>query len=198
MTTSLDLPSATCHIADRHPAARPVLQFAQERHAGQRREGDGAPFVTHPVEVGSILSENDYPAHVVAAGLLHDVLEKSGAERTELEARFGPRVAGLVVALTDDPAIADDSERRAALRRQVADAGHEAAAIFAADKISKVRELRHRVRRGPLDGNALAKLEHYRQSREMLTALLPGNALVAELTREMRALGDSQYPALYG
>jgi (p)ppGpp synthase/HD superfamily hydrolase len=168
--------------------ARAALDFVRERHAGQRREADGAPFVAHPLEVASILGRHGYPEEIVAAGLLHDVLEKSDTGRHELEARFGRRVAALVEALTDDPAIRDDAERRAALRLQVAQAGDEAGAIFAADKISKARELRHRARRGGLDRDAVARLEHYRESFEMLERLLPGSALVAELRREMGAL----------
>lgn len=88
-----------------------------------------------------LLDEAGFPDHVVAAGALHDVLEDTDAEREELEARFGASVPGLVASLTDDPSIEDESERRAALRRQVASAGEEAKAVFAADKISKTREL---------------------------------------------------------
>jgi (p)ppGpp synthase/HD superfamily hydrolase len=73
--------------------------------------------------VALLLSQHDYRDEIVAAGLLHDVLEKSEVEPDELEARFGPRVAALVAALTDDPTIADDDERRAALRLQVAGGG---------------------------------------------------------------------------
>jgi (p)ppGpp synthase/HD superfamily hydrolase len=193
MNPAMELPTAASRIAKLHPGVRAVLEFVHERHAGQRR-GDGAPFVAHPVEVASILARHDYPDEIVSAALLHDVLEKSDTGRDELEARFGPRVATLVEALTDDPAIADDAERRAALRLQVAQAGDEAAAVFAADKISKVRELLHRASRGALDGDAAARLEHYRESCEMLAAVLPGSALVAELRREMGALDRTGAP----
>ena len=188
MNPALELASAAFHLTDQHPRVRRVFEFAHERHAGQRRDVDGAPFVTHPLEVASILSEHNYPDHVVAAGLLHDVLEKSDTDPAELEARFGVPVASLVMAVTDDPAIGDDGERRAALRLQVAQAGDEAAAIFAADKISKAREMRDKARRGALDGDSLARLEHYQESSEMLEELLPGRPLIAELMREMRAL----------
>ena len=50
----------------------------------------------------------------------------------------------LVETVSGDPSIVDERERKAALRRKVAAAGSEAAAIFAADKVSKVRELRIR------------------------------------------------------
>ena len=75
------------------------------------------------------------------AGLLHDVLEKTGTTRSELQRRFGARVAGLVESVSDDPSIDDYESRKRELRDRVAHAGSDTVAIFAADKISKVREL---------------------------------------------------------
>src|SRR4051794_18525864 len=37
------------------PLARAAVAFASERHAGQRRQSDGADFVLHPIEVGALL-----------------------------------------------------------------------------------------------------------------------------------------------
>ena len=133
------------------PLTRRALDYATEHHAGQRRDTDGAPYVMHPVEVASLLYDAGYPDHVVAAGVLHDVLEDTDAERAEIESGFGPEVAGLVTALTEDDSIEDSRERKAALRLQVAKAGDEAAAVFAADKVSKAREMRHRAAQRPLD-----------------------------------------------
>jgi (p)ppGpp synthase/HD superfamily hydrolase len=179
-------------IARDGPAARSrtraAVAFADERHAGQRRKGNGAPFVQHPVEVAWLLHEEGYPDHVIAAGVLHDVLENTPTDRAELEARFGGEVAELVASLSEDPAIADEVERKAALRRQVADAGPEAAAVFAADKISKVRELRARAVEGKLEAGDTAKLDHYERSYAMLDELLPGHPLVAGLRLEIEAL----------
>ncbi|MGH2714127.1 MAG: HD domain-containing protein [Thermoleophilaceae bacterium] len=132
-------------FVERSPLTREALRFANERHAGQTRELDDLPFVTHPVEVACLLHEAGYSDEVVAAGVLHDVLEDTDAEHGELEARFGRRVADLVDAVSDDPSIEDRAERKAALRLQVARAGECAAALFAADKVSKARELRLRI-----------------------------------------------------
>jgi (p)ppGpp synthase/HD superfamily hydrolase len=57
------------------PLTRCALDFAEARHAGQRRVTDGAPFLMHPVEVASLLEREGCPDHVVAAAVLHDVLE---------------------------------------------------------------------------------------------------------------------------
>ena len=79
---------------------------------------------------------------MIAAGVLHDTIENAGASVGELQVRFGPRNASLVAAVSEDPEIRAYSRRRAALGEQVAAAGPEALMVCAADKISKVRELR--------------------------------------------------------
>jgi (p)ppGpp synthase/HD superfamily hydrolase len=172
----------------RSPLTRDALAFADQRHAGQMRDLDDLPFVTHPVEVACLLHEAGYEDEVVAAGVLHDVLEDTSAVRSDLESRFGSRVAELVDAVTDDPSIQDDTERKAALRRQVAEAGECAAVVFAADKVSKARELRVRVGRGRREEADSGKFEHYEASLAMLTDLIPSHDLVDQLRLEVEAL----------
>ena len=119
-----------------------VLAWATARHASQRRTFDNAPFIVHPLEVASMLSARGYEDDVVAAGLLHDVVEQADASLADVRERFGERVADLVAAVTEDDGIADYDARKAALRERMAAAGPQAHAIYAADKIAKVRELR--------------------------------------------------------
>jgi (p)ppGpp synthase/HD superfamily hydrolase len=189
-TTGLETIStmARTDFVERSPLTRDALAFADQRHAGQTRDLDDLPFVTHPVEVACLLHEAGYQDEVVAAGVLHDVLEDTDAERSDLEARFGRRVAELVEAVTDDPTIEDDAERKAALRRQVADAGECAAVVFAADKVSKAREMRVRVSRGRFERADCGRFEHYEASLEMLSDLIPGHVLVDQLRMEVEAL----------
>jgi (p)ppGpp synthase/HD superfamily hydrolase len=172
----------------RLPNTRAALEFADERHAGQRREADDSPFVMHPIEVATILHEAGYPDDVIAAGALHDVLENTETRPRDIADRFGSRVALLVTAVTENSAIENEADRKAALRFQVARAGEKAAAIFAADKISKVRELRLRGSRGPLDRASREKLAHYEASLEMLAEEMPGYELVEQLRLELDAV----------
>jgi (p)ppGpp synthase/HD superfamily hydrolase len=171
-----------------HPMTRAALSFAEERHSGQRREADNAPFVIHPIEVATLLHEAGYPDYVIAAGALHDVIEDTDTESAEISQRFGPKVALLVTALTENPAIEDDAERKTALRSQVARAGGDAAAVFAADKISKARELRLQGERARFDRASRAKLDHYDASLEMLSDVMPDHEFVERLRRELEAL----------
>lgn len=165
-----------------------ALAFAREHHEGQRRDADDLPFVLHPEEVSRLLRDAGCPDHVVAAGALHDILENTDVERAELEERFGAEVADLVASLSDDPSIPDKGERRAALRKQVSKAGPEAATVFAADKISKSRELGLKAERGRLTDDDRAKIEHYMHSMEMLDEAIPGHPLVERLHSELDAL----------
>jgi (p)ppGpp synthase/HD superfamily hydrolase len=167
---------------------RTALAFADARHAGQRRKGDGAPYVLHPVEVAWLLHEEGYSDDVIAAGVLHDVLEATDTAPDELRQLFGDGVAEIVANLSEDESIADEPERKAALREQVAEAGPDAAAVFAADKVSKARELRARAARGPLDAADMTKLDHYLHSAELLDRLMPDHPLVAGLHLEIDAL----------
>src|SRR5207248_6842112 len=120
-------------------------------------------------EVGWLLYRAGEPDGVIAAGVLHDVLEKTAVRGAELKTRFGLRIAELVAALSEDEGIRGYEQRKAALRRQVAVAGPEAMTVFAADKVSKVRELRAAVagaerRRAPLEKSWVPprRLAHFR------------------------------------
>jgi len=128
---------------ERSEPVRDALETARRAHAGQRRRGsDGLPYIEHPLAVAEILVEHRYGDEVLAAALLHDVLEKSGVEASEIRERFGDRVADLVEALTEDETIELYEERKNEHRWRVAKAGPDAMAIFAADKRTNVMTLR--------------------------------------------------------
>ncbi len=173
-------------VPSRLPKTREAVVYAKRRHAGQRRSTDGAPLIVHPLEVGALLEEAERPDDVIAAGVLHDVIEKTDASPDEIRRRFGSRVATLVLAVTEDRSIADYAARKAALRRQVASAGEEALSVFAADKISKVRELERLD--GELGRTHARNLRHYRASLELLEKLLPDASLTRRLREELGRL----------
>jgi guanosine-3',5'-bis(diphosphate) 3'-pyrophosphohydrolase len=170
------------------PLTRKAVRFGVERHRGQERDSDHAPFVVHPLEVASLLERAGYPDHVVAAAVLHDVLEDTDTDRAGLEADFGREVAQLVAAVSDDPTIEDEEERKSQVRERIRHLDGEAAAIYAADKVSKVRELRVLVVAGASRDEVEVKLRRHRKSLEMLAAIMPGSRLVALLRFELEAL----------
>jgi (p)ppGpp synthase/HD superfamily hydrolase len=175
-------------FVDDLPLTRDAIDFAQDRHSRQRRAADGAPFLLHPLEVASMLKRSGYPDHVIAAAVLHDVLEDTDAERADLNARFGPDVADLVALVSDDPNVDDEEQRKDDVRERVRRAGGSALVVYAADKVSKVRELRMLIAAG-LDRDAsTTKLQRYRKSLAMLEQATPANRVVALLRFELEAL----------
>lgn len=112
--------------------------------------------IDHPLDVAELLIDDRQPPPVVVAGILHDVLEDTSVTAHELEATFGPQTTRLVTALSQDPSIRKYGKRKEALRRQILDAGPEAATVSLADKAAKLQKLKSR----PVD----RKLNHYRRT----------------------------------
>jgi len=78
---------------------RRAYDFAAAAHDGQERKS-GGPYIVHPLNVAYILAKMHFDPAVIAAGLLHDVLEDCGVPRPELEAQFGQEVLMLVEGVT--------------------------------------------------------------------------------------------------
>jgi (p)ppGpp synthase/HD superfamily hydrolase len=119
-----------------------AADFAARRHASQRRKGAaGEPYINHLVEVAALLAEaTDGDAALVAAGLLHDTLEDTATEYEELDARFGPDIATLVAAVTDDKSLPKAERKRRQVERAPA-ASARAKLLKIADKTSNLRTL---------------------------------------------------------
>jgi (p)ppGpp synthase/HD superfamily hydrolase len=171
------------------PRVRAAWTFARRAHEGQVREADGAPFVAHPLEVAVLLDAAGAAEAVVAAGLLHDVVEHGGASVAELEAAFGAAVAGLVADVTEDPGLSDYVVRKGALRTQVDACGDDAVLLFGADKVAKTRELRAHAAADGLDSRrAACRHAHYAASLAIVQRRLPDHPVTALLGLELLEL----------
>jgi (p)ppGpp synthase/HD superfamily hydrolase len=178
-------------FVDGLPLTRRALEFAAERHEGQRREADDAAFILHPLEVAQLLSNLGYPDEISAAGVLHDSLENTDATPLELESRFGGEVARLVCAVSEPSPDGTYAERKARLRASVAQGDHDVAVVYAADKVAKARELRMTLARdwsAAATPATAAKLDHYWASLELLERRLGDDPLVSQLRFELEAL----------
>lgn len=181
---------------ERSSLVRAARSLARQAHAGQiRRTGNGElPFIEHPLAVAELLAEHGCPDEVLAAALLHDVVEKGGMEVGELRERFGDVVASLVDALTEDGAIESYAERKDEHRVRVAGAGHGARAIFAADKLVNMGVLRdaYAVRGEDVDGELRVpldtKLHTWERDLKMLAEQDPALPLVERLADELAGL----------
>lgn len=76
--------------------------FSGMAHCGQYRKS-GLPYITHPVEVASMLLQYGYyDEDMIIAALLHDVAEDTAVKIEEIRAAFGDVVAFLVDGVTKE------------------------------------------------------------------------------------------------
>lgn len=78
---------------------REAIDLAVGSHQGQLRRS-GEEYVCHPLHVACILVEIGMDSDAVIAGLLHDVVEDTDVELSEISRRFGQDVANLVDGVT--------------------------------------------------------------------------------------------------
>ena len=72
-----------------------AYKFASDYHGTQKR-ASGEPFIVHPLNVAITLVDYGMSAEVIAAGLLHDVLEDTEATSPKLIEFFGEKITDLV------------------------------------------------------------------------------------------------------
>lgn len=119
--------------------------FAKAAHesVGQVRKYSNEPYVVHPVEVAELVRTVPHTDVMIAASLLHDVVEDTSATIDEVQLEFGNEVASLVGMLTD---VSKPSDGNRAVRKQLdrehsAQASPAAKTIKLADLISNSRSI---------------------------------------------------------
>ena len=79
-----------------------AITFSTMAHDGMRRRKSDVPYILHPMEVGAIVGTMTDDQAVIAAGVLHDVVEDAGITIEELGERFGDRIMELVASETEN------------------------------------------------------------------------------------------------
>jgi len=163
-------------------------------HLGQHRKQTHEQFVEHPIGVARLISEAGYDGPALAAAYLHDVVEKTSVGIEEIHERFGPEVAAIVDALTEDPALDGYGPRKRALRKQVLVSDKTAVVIYAADRVANMRDWRtvdpkHRRRvADKLETTLDERLKLWNEDLDELTRHDPKLLFLAEIEIELRAL----------
>jgi (p)ppGpp synthase/HD superfamily hydrolase len=188
---------------ERSDLVKEALATAQRAHAGQLRRGsDGRPFIDHPVAVAELLCNERQGDEVIAAALLHDVVEKSETDLGTVRERFGEIVGTLVEAMTEDESIPSYEDRKEEHRRRIAGADPAARAIFAADKLTNVAMLREAyslIGEGVSDELAIPldlKMYIWEADLEMLFDEAPQLRLTNELADQLVALWGDRFRAV--
>ena len=76
-----------------------AYESACQAHDGQMRKS-GDAYITHPVAVAEIIASLGLDEATVAAALLHDTVEDTGAGLEDIEKKFGEEIASIVDGVT--------------------------------------------------------------------------------------------------
>jgi len=119
--------------------------FAARAHKGQVRRS-GEPYLSHPLEVASLLADMRLDKTTLVAALLHDVLEDTDVTAAEVRENFGKDVADLVEGVTKISRVQDaspEARRAEAIRKIILAMTDDIRVIFIklADRIHNLQTL---------------------------------------------------------
>ena len=124
-----------------------AIIYATIMHQGAVRKNGITPYILHPLEVAQIISGLTDDQEVIAAGVLHDIVEDTDGSMKEIYARFGDRIAHLVESETENKYEGIDKsltwkrrkEETLAFLRNSTDIGVKI--MWLGDKLSNIRSL---------------------------------------------------------
>ena len=147
---SLGVPGASPNVAfnlglveDELTTVQRAEMFAQQAHKDHKRKYTGDPYYVHLDEVRRIVKGAGGSEDMQAAALLHDTVEDTSVTSQDIMKEFGPRIAKLVVELTDvsKPEDGNRAVRKGIDRDNLAGASAEAQTIKYADLISNGKDI---------------------------------------------------------
>lgn len=123
-----------------------AIVFAVEAHSGGVRKGTKTPYIVHPLEAVSIVTTMTDDREVMAAAVLHDVVEDTEYTIEDIQAQFGDRVAELVGSESENkredlPAEETWEIRKLETIEHLSRAGLEVKMIALSDKLSNIRAI---------------------------------------------------------
>lgn len=124
-----------------------AIIYAVEAHSGTTRKSKRTPFIMHPLEVVAIAGSLTDDKDVMAAAVLHDVIEDTSYSKNDLLSTFGDKVLKLVLSDTEDKMI-DKSpseswiERKQATLNYLTNSTKNEQIICLSDKLANLRELK--------------------------------------------------------
>ena len=118
--------------------------LAGKAHEGQFRKYSGMPYIVHPIEVATIIQTVEHSDEMIAAALLHDVVEDTEYSFEDIAKEVSPEVAKLVEGLTDvsKPQDGNRKVRKALDKDHLAKQNAEVQTIKLADVISNSQDIK--------------------------------------------------------
>ena len=123
-----------------------AIIYAVNAHKGVPRRGRDFPYIVHPLEALAIVATMTSEPELLAAAVLHDVVEDTDCKVEDIRAEFGDRVADLVDAETEKHDHSRNKEeswldRKKAALEDLRRAGRDVKIVALGDKLSNMRAI---------------------------------------------------------
>ncbi len=127
-----------------------AFAFSYEAHRETKRKATNIPYITHPLSVVvNLMKSFVNTEELLAAALLHDVVEDEDVTFEQLTEEFGERVSSLVKAVSEPKSLSNStSDRRKSwnTRKQhtiksMKSASHEVKLLSCADKLANTTDM---------------------------------------------------------
>lgn len=117
-----------------------AMRLAATAHRNQTRKGSDLPYISHPASVAVLLARNGFDESVIAASLLHDVVEDTDIQLEDLSKQFPKSIVDCVECLSEKKhdetgRIRPWRKRKEEHLRQIADWDERTRAVLLADKL---------------------------------------------------------------
>lgn len=117
-----------------------AIYYATKAHKGQTRKVEDIDMIFHPFTVGMILQRCGCDEEVVAAGILHDVVEDTKHTFDDIEREFGKKVRDYVYDSSEPDKTLPWKERKIHTIEHIKTAPLGSKLIVACDKISNLED----------------------------------------------------------
>ncbi len=136
------------------PLVELAMRVAADAHKDQCRKASSVPYLTHPASVALILAQAGFKSReIIAAALLHDVVEDSDWTIERLARVFPPKVVQIVEEASENKTDTAGQKRPWTDRKrehieQMKGASFEARAVVLADKLHNLNSMLFDLERG--------------------------------------------------
>lgn len=115
-----------------------AYEYAREKHEGQRRAYSNLPYFSHPKYVSEIIEQLTKNKILIAAALLHDVVEDTETTIDDIRKEFGNKIADLVDELTNKPEERGNRKKKEYMYWKIRNLSSDAFTIKLADRFHNI------------------------------------------------------------
>jgi len=124
-----------------------AIEVAGKAHKKQKRKGTKEAYIIHPFAVGVLLAIAGCSEEVIAAGILHDVVEDARVKPDRIREEFGNKVASIVEQCTEPDKRRPWEKRKRHTLDSLQEAGLDVKFVACADKLHNIRTIARDYRR---------------------------------------------------